>query len=301
MSDSSVEINAGTTPDTNLARPRGPSDADDRNIPNNPSTSDQDLHAADPRAYREYHFAQWQLQVRLAISFLTIFPVGPVDAAASTDVAASFGWFPLVGFGIGLTLCAVDWLLTPLLGPALRAVLLVLILTALTGALHLDGVADTADALGAGRDRERALEILRDSRIGSFGAIALFFVLAFKIIAIAGAGESQRYAMLYMAPGLGRWAMVALANGLDYLRAEGLGTAILSRDRRRNLLVATVTAVIALAPLMMLHALRACLIAAAITLALSAFYRRWLDGLTGDLIGAVGELVETAVLIGLAG
>ena len=239
---------------------------------------------------REFDIAQWLLEMRLAIAFLTILPVGPANTAASADVAASFGWFPLVGFGIGSMLCAVDWLLAPLFGHALRAVLIVLILTVLTGALHLDGVADTADALGAGRNRGRALDILRDSRIGSFGTIA-----------IAGSGGAQHYAMLYMAPGLGRWAMVALASGLDYLRAEGVGAAMLSRDRRRNLLIATVTAVVALAPLVTLHAFRACLIAAAVTVALHGFYLRWIGGVTGDLIGAAGELVETAVLIGLAG
>lgn len=247
------------------------------------------------------HFAQWLLQVRLAIAFLTILPVGPANTAASSDIAASFGWFPLVGFGIGLMLCAADWLIAPLLGHAIRAVLMVLILTVLTGALHLDGVADTADALGAGRNRERALDILRDSRIGSFGAIALYFLLALKVIAIAGSAGEQRSAMLYAAPGLGRWAMVALASGLDYLRAEGVGSAMLRRDRRRNLWIATLTAVVALAPLVTLHAFRACLIAAAATAALRAFYRRWIGGVTGDMIGAAGELVETAVLIGFAG
>lgn len=249
----------------------------------------------------KYNFAQWLLQVRLAIAFLTILPVGPANPVASSEVAASFGWFPLVGFGIGLMLCAANWLLAPWFGHATRAVLIVLILTVLTGALHLDGVADTADALGAGRNRERALDILRDSRIGSFGAIALYFVITLKVIAIAGSAGTQRSAMLYMAPGLGRWAMVALANGLDYLRAEGVGSAVLSRDHRRNLRIATVTTVVALAPLVTLHAFRACLIAAAVTVALRAFYLRWIGGVTGDLIGAAGELVETAVLIGLAG
>ncbi len=260
----------------------------------------ENSHGADSHDGPESNAAQWLLQIRLAATFLTILPVGTAGAAQSTDVAASFGWFPLVGFGVGLTLCAIDWLLAPFFGHALRAVLVVLILTVLTGALHLDGVADTADALGAGRHRERALEILRDSRIGSFGAIALFFVIALKVVALAGSGGSERYAMLYMAPGLGRWAMVALASGLDYLRAEGAGAAMLSRDRRRNLRVATVTAVIALTPLVTLHALRACVVAAAASLALRAFYRRWLGGVTGDLIGAAGELVETAVLIALA-
>jgi adenosylcobinamide-GDP ribazoletransferase len=299
MSDSSDEPGMGAPPHADPDSPNGPGVPDDRNLHHGASAG-ENLHATVPRREREYDIAQWVLQVRLAISFLTILPIGPANAA-SADVAASFGWFPLVGFGIGLMLCAMDWLLAPLFGYALRAVLIVLILTALTGALHLDGLADTADALGAGRNRERALEILRDSRIGSFGAIALFFVIGLKIIAIANRGGAQRYAMLYMAPGLGRWAMVALASGLDYLRAEGAGAAMLSRDRRRNLRVATVTAVVALAPLMMLHALRACLIAVAVTLALRAFFRRWLGGVTGDLIGAAGELVETAVLIALAG
>jgi adenosylcobinamide-GDP ribazoletransferase len=277
MSDSSDEVGAGVSP------------------------HEESPHAAVSHRGPEGNFTQWLLQVRLAIAFLTILPVGPAHTAASADVAASFGWFPLVGFGIGLMLCAADWLLAPLFGHALRSVLIVSILTVLTGALHLDGVADTADALGAGRNRERALDILRDSRIGSFGAIALFFVIGLKVIAIAGSGGAQHYAMLYMAPGLGRWAMVALASGLDYVRAEGVGAAMLSRDRCRNLRIATVTAVVALAPLVTLHAFRACLIAAALTVALRAFYLRWIGGVTGDLIGAAGELVETAVLIGLAG
>jgi adenosylcobinamide-GDP ribazoletransferase len=257
--------------------------------------------AAEAPGDDEYGFARWLRQVRLATAFLTILPAGLEIDAAPADVAASFGWFPLVGFGVGLALCAVDWALTPLFGHVLRAVLIVLVLTAVTGAVHLDGVADTADALGAGRNRERALEILRDSRIGSFGSIALYFVLGLKVVAIAGAGGAGRYAAIFMAPGLGRWAMVALASGLDYLRAEGAGAAMLSRDRRRNLSVATVTAVVALGPLVMFHALRACLVAAAVTLALRSFYRRWLGGVTGDLIGAAGELVETAVLIAVAG
>ncbi|HEX3409461.1 MAG TPA: adenosylcobinamide-GDP ribazoletransferase [Candidatus Binataceae bacterium] len=257
--------------------------------------------SAGSREHPQANFAYWLMQVRLAIAFLTILPAGPKSTGASSDIALSFGWFPLVGFGIGLILCFADWLLAPLVGHAIRAVLIVLILTVLTGALHLDGVADTADALGAWHNRERALDILRDSRIGSFGAIALYFVLALKMIAIAGSAGAQRYAMLYAAPGLGRWAMVAVASGLDYARAAGAGSLILARHRRRNLWVATLIAILALAPLVTLHGFRACLIAALATIALRLFYRRWIGGVTGDLIGAAGELVETAVLIGLAG
>ena len=292
MNDSSDDVGAGTPHRDNAV---------DQVDEVAGSTANPSGAAADAHSDRKFDFARWVSQIRLAAAFLTILPVGPPNAASPADVAASFGWFPLVGFGIGLSLCAVDWMLSPVLGNAMRAVLIVLILTALTGALHLDGVADTADALGAGSDRERVLEILRDSRIGSFGTIALVFMIMLKVFAIAGAGGSQRYAAIYMAPGLGRWAMVALASGLDYLRREGAGAAMLSRDRRRNLRIATITAVIALVPLVMFHALRACVIAALMTLALRSFYRRWIDGVTGDLIGAAGEMVETAVLIAVAG
>jgi adenosylcobinamide-GDP ribazoletransferase len=251
--------------------------------------------------HRNFDLARFFLQLRLAAAFLTILPAGPAEAASSEDVAASFGWFPLVGFGIGLALCGIDRMLAQVFDNGMRALLVVLILTTLTGGLHLDGLADTADALSAGNDRERVLQILRDSRIGSFGAIALIFVIVMKVFALAGSAGSQRYAALYMAPGLGRWAMVAMASGLDYLRAEGAGAVMLSRDRRRNLKVATITAVIALIPLVMMHALRACVIAAIATLAMRSFYRRWIGGVTGDLIGAAGEIVETAVLIAAAG
>ena len=107
-------------------------------------------------------------EIRLAAGFLTILPVLPRADVTPETLAASFGWFPLVGFALGALLAAENLLLTTLFGDALAAVVLVLTLTVLTGAVHLDGLADSADALGAGTDRRRALEIMRDSRIGSF-------------------------------------------------------------------------------------------------------------------------------------
>jgi len=246
-------------------------------------------------------------QVRLAISFLTIIPV--INGARASDekaVAASFGWFPLVGFGIGAALCVEDLALGYVFSPAIRSVLVVMTLAILTGALHLDGLADTADALGAGRDRARALEILRDSRIGSFGAIALFFALALKVLVLAGLAGTMRDAAIYLAPGLARYAMVMVAHRLEYMRTEGAGAALLvSADddyahRSWNELIACATTVIAVLPAISIKALCACVIAVAATLLLRAFYQRWVGGVTGDLIGAAGEIVETAVLITFA-
>ncbi|HEX4209839.1 MAG TPA: adenosylcobinamide-GDP ribazoletransferase [Candidatus Binataceae bacterium] len=237
-------------------------------------------------------------QIRLAATFLTILPLGPKAFASLDDQAASLGWFPFIGFALGLALCAEDCLLANF-GSLLRSLLIVLTLTLVSGAVHLDGLADTADALSAGTDRPRALAILRDSHIGTFGTLALIFVIGLKVAALNGANGLPRYAAIYAAPGLARWAMTGIGYGLDYLREQGAGTPLLRRGAARNLRLATLIAIIAMVPLIGHDAMRASLTAVVITLGLRWFYRRWLGGITGDLIGATGEIVETAVLIAL--
>ena len=123
--------------------------------------------------------------------------------------------------------------------------------------------------------------------------------MALKIFAIARYGGWSPYAALWLAPALARWAMVALAQRLDYLRSEGAGTTLLAHDDRRGFVVASIIVVIGSLPILGGHALRAFIVAGALTWALGAFYRRWLGGVTGDLIGAAGEVIETAVLIAM--
>ncbi len=238
-------------------------------------------------------------EIRLAAGFLTILPVLPSAEVAPQVLAASFGWFPLVGFALGAVLAAENLLLTPLFGDALAAALLTLTLIVLTGAVHLDALADTADALGAGADRRRALEIMRDSRIGSFGTAAIFFFLALEIVALATMGETRRAAALWLAPGLARWAMVAVGWSIDYLRTEGAGTMLLGPGDR-NLALASASAALAALPILSWRVLAAYAAAAALAAVLRAAYRRWLGGVTGDLLGAAGELVELAVLLVMA-
>ncbi|MBF6569424.1 MAG: adenosylcobinamide-GDP ribazoletransferase [Candidatus Binataceae bacterium] len=236
-------------------------------------------------------------EIRLAAAFLTIAPVGPRQVMSEGAVAASLAWFPLIGFIIGLALVAEDWMLAFMLAPIVRSVLLVASLAAITGAVHLDGLADTADALGAGSDRDRALAILRDSRVGSFGAIALFFVLAIKVVAIATAIGPSRYAALMLAPGIGRWAMVAASYRLNYLRPLGAGGTLLGRKGMRNLAIASATAMVALGFFISWPTIGAYVAAVITMMAFRWAYSRWLGGVTGDLIGACGEIVETLVML----
>ena len=234
-------------------------------------------------------------QLRLAANFLTIVPVGP-GPADNAIVAASFRWFPLVGFLLGALFAAEDSLLLMVFPAMLRSTIVILSMVIVTGAVHLDALADTADALGAGRNRVRALEILRDSRVGSFGAAAVCLSLALKIFALGSLHEPYRILALFVAPGLSRWSMVAVAAGVPYLRPEGGAGATLLQHDTSSLMVASLFAsafvVVTLAPRALVSAAKAI----AVVLALRWFYDRWLGGVTGDLIGACGELVEIAVL-----
>ena len=133
----------------------------------------------------------------------------------------------------------------------------------------------------------------------------MFFALALKVIALARLAGAMRYEAIYLAPGLARYAMVMVAHRLEYMRTEGAGIALLvSSDdyegRSWNELIASATVVIAVLPAISIRALCACVVAVAATLLLRAFYQRWIGGVTGDLIGAAGEIVETAVLITFA-
>jgi adenosylcobinamide-GDP ribazoletransferase len=237
----------------------------------------------------------------LAVGFLTIIPVIDNRRTSEDAVAASFEWFPIVGFMLGLALCGEDLILSYAFGQVMRSVLVVLSLTVISGAVHLDGLADTADALGAGTDRERALEILQDSRIGAFGAIAIFFDLILKILALSTLAGSARYFALILAPGLARYAMVMVARRIDYLRPGGAGSMLLaeakSRWPRRKFVFILPMIFVAAAKF---QGVKALIVAAVVLIGMRAFYRRWLGGVTGDLIGACGEIVEIAVLVALS-
>jgi len=240
-------------------------------------------------------------ELRLAASFLTILPVIDERPASDEAVAASFAWFPVIGFAIGVALAAEDWLLAHLFAQVLRSVVIVASLVVVTGGIHLDGLADTADALGAGRNRDRALEILRDSRVGTFGATAIFFDLTLKILALSTLAGGRRYAALILAPTLARFDMVMVGLGLPYLRDSGAGTALVgghSIGVRRKIAVILLLIVcgMILSPFRTVAVL-AFSIAQIVAFTIHLCYRAWLGGVTGDLIGACGEIVEIVVLL----
>ena len=229
-----------------------------------------------------------------AVSFLTRIPVGRWVALDAADVARGGALFPLVGAGIGTVVGAVAQSTGHALTAPLAAVLGVAAGTALTGVLHLDALADTADALTA-PTRERALEIMRDHAVGSYGASALVLDLGVKAAALA-ALVSHHHALraAVCAAAVSRAVPVVLSVALPYARpSAGLGRVLGGTGPVR----AAVAVAVAIAFAVLLHAAILLAVVAGIALVCGTAARRWLGGVTGDVLGAAAELAETGALV----
>ncbi|HKB92790.1 MAG TPA: adenosylcobinamide-GDP ribazoletransferase [Gaiellaceae bacterium] len=236
-----------------------------------------------------------------AVCFLTRLPLGRWISVDGEDVMRAGAIFPLVGAGIGAAVGGAAFALAHLLSAWLAAVLALAVGVVLTGALHIDALADSADALGA-RSRERALEIMRDHAIGSYGAVAIALDLLLKVGALSALiahGDVVRVAV--SAGALSRAAAVLSAALLPYARADvGLGTPLTQAGSGRALLAFAVGAALAVG-LAGWHGAILAATALALTLLGTAACRRRLGGVTGDTLGAALELIETAVLVTAAG
>ena len=229
-------------------------------------------------------------QLATAVRFLTVVPV----PGATVEVGTSALFFPLVGVALGGALVVLDRVTAPLVPLAIRDVLLVGVLAVITGGLHLDGLADSADGLFSG-DRERALAIMREGPIGAFGAAAVVLVVALKLRSLDALPPETRTAALLYAPMLARWAMVVLAFGSRAARPDGLGHSMVRSLTFREFGIATVVALwIALAQAGA-RGLLAILLVAATTIGCRILAHARLGGVTGDVLGAIGEVVEALV------
>jgi len=242
----------------------------------------------------------------LALSFLTRLPVRTGEFGEH-EPATSLSCFPVVGALIGSVLWLVQLALAPHLGAWLTALALVASSALITGALHLDGVADLADALGGGRgDRSRMLDIMRDPRIGAHGATGLLLVLAGKLLASAeltarGATVAITWPIL-LAPLWARFLCVVAIKAFPYARPSGLGLSFHVHAKRRHVLFAALPCLAAIAlllnenaPPILLGSALSCSAVLALLLALRV--HRLLGGITGDVHGASIELCELLVLV----
>lgn len=245
----------------------------------------------------------WLWAPLIAVQFLTRIPILfiPDDAydAPANGRKKALIFFPWVGLLVGSVGASV-WMAMASLGlPVLAAGVLTVSATALTtGAFHEDGVADTADALGP-HSREKALEVMRDSRIGTFGAVALWAILTLKVAALGALPAGTLVSAFLAAHVLARWSSLPLSLALPYAREpKGLGAGLAALIDGKGLAGATVLMAVPLFALMGLRRGTFLLVTTlAVTLLTGLFYRRRFGGVTGDCLGATNQIVETAALL----
>ncbi len=238
-----------------------------------------------------------------SVAFLTRIPVPYRWTGGAEAVGKSSRWFPLVGLLIGAAYVAVFKLASIVFPSMVAAVLVVITEAFLTGALHMDGLADMADGFGGGHTREDVLRIMRDHVIGAYGAVALLLTLALKIAAISGLADSNRAeTWLLIAPCVARWATAFSGYQFPYARRtleEGSGgTGAVSKYV--GLKEAIIATLIAIGAAVLIGGWRG-LAGWALVVFLTCFFARWaigrIGGITGDTIGACTESSETLVLL----
>lgn len=236
----------------------------------------------------------------IALQFLTRVPVSFRRAPDAAETSASLFYYPLVGLLIGIVLSGLAWLLSAL-SPLLAAAIVLCAWVLLTGALHLDGLADSADAWAGGHgDRERMLRIMKDPASGPIGVTALVLVLILKFAALVTLLDANHYWLLVIAPLLGRAALPLLFLTTPYVRPSGLGTPF-ANGLSRGTAIGVSAAAYLLVPLMFgPNGFWAVLAGLSAFVLLRAFMCRQLGGTTGDTAGALIELSETVVLASIA-
>ncbi len=234
----------------------------------------------------------------LALQFLTKITVKSNLNASAEDIGASGVWFPVVGLLIGLLLVGVNMLLTPLLPEIIVSILLVTLLAFLTGALHLDGFIDTVDGFYAGRNPEHTLKIMRDTQVGSMGVVTVFCLLLLKVFSINAFDYKNRNIALLIMPVLSRWCMLYSAAKYKYAREEiGLGRIFSEQTSMRNFMYAGIVPIFLTVLLIDIKGVWLILLAFFTAMAMAYGINKKINGITGDTLGAVNEIMEVLVLL----
>lgn len=236
-----------------------------------------------------------------AIRFFTRLPVPGWVGHSAEALNHSARYFPAVGLIVG-SIGALVYLGAALLWPQPVAVLLSMVATIYaTGAFHEDGLADTVDGLGGGWDKLRILEIMKDSRVGSYGVVAMVLALLGKFTLLSALDGALLPFALLAGHALSRFCATVLLATMDYVREDSQSKAkpLATRLSAGAMLVALAFVLVALAFLPLAKALAGCTLAALATLWLVTKFTRWLGGYTGDCLGATQQISEIAFYLGL--
>jgi adenosylcobinamide-GDP ribazoletransferase len=230
-------------------------------------------------------------------------PGGRTETAA--DMGQSTIWFPVVGLIIGGILALFNWIFSLFLPTSVTNGLTIVLLVIVTGAMHLDGFADTCDGLAGNKPAEERWKVMHDSRTGAFGVTGLILLLLMKFLLLNSIPQANIAPVLVVIPVIGRWTMVYAIAMYPYARNQGLGKAFKDGVTRTRLAFATLITLglsIVLAwwadlDYYYIVGFGIMVIVGLTIIAVSEYFRRKFAGLTGDTYGAINELAETGVLL----
>ena len=244
---------------------------------------------------------EWLDDFKTAVAFLTRLPMPHPDGAMPSNFVRAHRMFPVVGALIGAAVGLLCLGLRHVGVPDLAAAALALGASAiLTGALHEDGIADVADGFGGGRDQNAKLEIMRDSRLGTYGAMILLVSFAAKLSALAAIPDSYLVQGLAAAHALARGVLPVMSMNLPYARKDGLARNAGQPDAATAMIAGGLALLIALLALSWANALYAALAAGVCGFVMARLALWQIGGQTGDVLGGAEQVAETAILVLLA-
>ncbi|MBI9085121.1 MAG: adenosylcobinamide-GDP ribazoletransferase [Desulfobacterales bacterium] len=228
-----------------------------------------------------------------ALGFLTILPLG---RTARFDAMGMIAFFPVVGIIIGALVSSADMVFSLVFPAPVAGLLDVILLAALTGALHIDGLGDSADGIFSHRPREKALAIMKDSRVGAMGMVVVGCVLALKWSCLTGL-DAHRHLIIIVVPAYARSAMIFAIGRLPYGRPDGgTGHGLFEKPLKMGD-YAGLAIPVGLSLFLGWQGLLLNLAFITMTMGLIAFYRKKMGCVTGDMLGAMTEILEATLLL----
>lgn len=234
----------------------------------------------------------------VAVQFLTRFPVAAHSSSRPDALAKAAVFFPLVGLLVAAGGVILNLLLSPYVSRSVVVVLVLVYLVIVTGGLHEDALGDAADGFGGGWRKDQMLAIMRDSRIGSFGAIAIALGLLARFAFLASLPQQRFDGFLVAGQVLSRWTALPLAYFLRSAREDGgQGRLVAGKIGTFSLATGTALALVIVGAVLGARATWALLAAVAVTVITGLYYRSQIGGVTGDCVGATNQIAEAAVYL----
>jgi len=241
----------------------------------------------------------------LALQFLTTFPIKVKDVETE-DLTGSVSFFPLVGVIIGIILASANYFLLRVMPPFLLNAILLILWILITGALHLDGFADTVDGFSASTEKEKILKVMDDPATGAKGVVAIVMALLLKFAILLSIGGTLKIWALIFAPAISRYSMFVAAGVSNPARKEGLGKLYIRKMKWVEFIFPTLIILVLLIAVFYFPVVKPVAGFVSFVVALLAVYsfvrycKNRIGGMTGDTLGALNEIIEITVLLAIA-